>query len=65
MASAGMMQCCAHRQALPKVKDLGAVSLRALNVDNLPALSRPSAFARARRPLRARPAPFYIKLHSL
>ncbi|KAG1471528.1 hypothetical protein G6F54_014488 [Rhizopus delemar] len=42
-----MMQCCARRQALPKVNDLGAVSLRALKVDSLPALSNPSAFVKA------------------
>ncbi|KAG0920104.1 hypothetical protein G6F31_020866 [Rhizopus arrhizus] len=52
-----MMQCCARRQALPKVNDLGAVSLRALNVDSLPALSRPAVFVialiRPQRPVTA------------
>lgn len=33
MASAGMMQCCALLQALPKVNDFGAVSLWALKVE--------------------------------
>ncbi|MNV91667.1 hypothetical protein D3C71_1861840 [compost metagenome] len=57
MASAGMMQCCARRHALLKVKDLGAVSLRALKVDSLPALSSPSglviALMRPQRPATA------------